>query len=53
MCQGFFLVAEGGLFHDPIWLTAQRKSPVSLLRWLPEFFIFHPFVRKLHLRLGL
>ena len=32
----------GGLFHDPLWGTAQRKSPVSLLRRLPEFFISIP-----------
>ena len=35
-----FFIVEGGLFHDPLWGTAQRKSPVSLLRRLPGFFIY-------------
>ena len=29
----------GGLLHDPLGVTAQRKNPVSLLRRLSGFFI--------------
>jgi hypothetical protein len=27
--QGFFFVAEEGLFHDPFWVTAQVKIPAG------------------------
>jgi hypothetical protein len=37
--QGFFFVAEGGLFHDPVWIAAQRKIPASACGVCREFFI--------------
>jgi hypothetical protein len=27
--QNYYFVAEGGLFHDPFCVTAQRNSPAS------------------------
>ena len=49
--QGFFFVAEGGLFYDPLWITAQRKNPGILLRRLPGLFYFFTHVFKLRLML--